>query len=124
MLDDLIAQALKREDVGFFAPVAVKGALLVVKPKIRQAIEAMRQGMMFMTMVHAQTHFREAEVSALTDAYIEEFMPFESETEMTPGADDHERAVNAVRNRRWKIEAKTKPAEPAAGETANASPVP
>jgi hypothetical protein len=124
VLDDLIAQALKQEEVGFFARVAVKGVLLVVKPKIRRAIESMRQGMMFMTVVQAQTRYSEAEVSALTDAYIEEFMPFDSKKEKTPGKNDHERAVNAVRAGLRKIEAKAKASEPAATETITAGPVP
>ncbi len=102
VLDDLIAQALKQEDIGFFARVAVKGALLVVKPKIRRAIEGMRQGMMFMTVIQAQTHYSEAEVSALTDAYIEEFMP---EGKKSTSGSDHERAVKAVRTRLQKFEA-------------------
>jgi hypothetical protein len=101
VLDDLIADALKQEDVGFFARVAVKGVLLVVKPKIRRAIEGMRQGMMFMTVVQARTHYSEDEVSALTDAYIEEFMPDEKKS---TGGTDHERAVKAVRARLKRIE--------------------
>jgi hypothetical protein len=124
VLDDLIAQALKQEDVGFFARVAVKGALLVVKPKIRRAIESLRQGMMFMTVVEARTPYTKDEVSALTDAYLEEFMPFESKREKTPGANDHERAVYAVRNRLRTIEAKTKTVEPAPAETTSAGPAP
>jgi hypothetical protein len=94
-LDELIADALKKEDVGFFARTVVKGALLVVKPKIRQAIEALRHGVMFMTVVKARTPFTEDEVSALTDAYVEALMPGEKSS----GGSEHERAVQAVRER-------------------------
>jgi hypothetical protein len=107
VLDDIIAEAMKEDDVGFFARVAVKGALLVVKPKIRRAIEAMRQGMMFMTMVSARTPYPEDEVWKLTGSYIEVFMPDEKKT---PGT-DHERAVAAVRARIKQIEEKAKAAE-------------
>jgi len=111
-LDELIAEALKKEDVGFFARTAVKGVLLVVKPKIRQAIEALRHGVMFMTVVQARTHFTGPEVSELTDAYVEAMMPGEK----SRGASEHERAVHAVRERiRLNAEqAKASPAEPAA----------
>ena len=108
VLDDLIAQALKQEDVGFFARVAVKGALLVVKPKIRRAIEGMRQGMMFMTVVQARTHYSEDDVSALTAAYMEVFIP---DGKKSTGGSDHERAVKAVRDQLRRIEEKAKKAE-------------
>ncbi len=115
VLDDIIAEALKKEDMGFFARTAVKGALLVFKPKIRRAIEAMRRGMMFMTVVRAQTAYTEDEVANLTGAYIEVMMPFQSKEEKPPGNSDHERAVNAVRAELQKNAAKAKvPLEPAA----------
>ncbi|MCX6954295.1 MAG: hypothetical protein NTV51_19260 [Verrucomicrobia bacterium] len=113
VLDEIIADALKQAEVGFFARVAVKGALVVLKPKIRRAIEAMRQGMMFRTVVRARTPYGDDEVSALTDAYLGVFMP----DEKSSGGSDHERAVKAVRDRlRLNAEkaAKTKAAEPPA----------
>lgn len=104
VLDDIIGDALKQEDVGFVARVAVKGALVVVKPKIRRAIEAMRQGMMFMTVVQAQTQYGESEISRLTGAYIKVYMPGEK----TAGGSDHERAVKAVQDELRKLEEKAK----------------
>jgi hypothetical protein len=94
VLDDLIAEALKQDDVGFFGRIAVKGVLLAVKPKVRRAIEGMRQGVMFMTVVGAQTPYTETEVSALTDAYMSAYLP---DGKSGGGASDHDRAVNAVR---------------------------
>ena len=108
VLDDIIAYALKQEDGGFFTRVAVKSVLLVVKPKIRRAIEAMRQGLMFMTVVEARTRYGKDDVSALTGDYIGVFMPGEKST----GGTDHERAVKAVRDRLRKLEEKAKTAEP------------
>jgi len=114
VIDDLIAQALKQEDVGFFARIAVKGVLVVVKPKIRHAIEGMRQGMMFMTVIQARTDYSEADVSALTDAYVEVFTPDGKST----GGSEHERLVNAVRERLGRIEEKAKKAESPLAERA------
>ena len=105
VLDDIIAQALKQEDIGFFSRIAVKGVMLVVKSKIRRAIEGMRQGVMFMTVVQAQTSYSEAEVSGLTGAYMEAFMP----DEKTPGGSDHDRAVFAVRAQVREIQEKANP---------------
>jgi hypothetical protein len=97
VLDEVIAAAIKQEKMGFLARTTVKGVMLVLKPKLRRVIEAMRQGMMFMTVVQAQTQYSEDDVSALTGAYIEVFIPFEPDTAKPPGRNDHERAVNAVR---------------------------
>ncbi|MES1168167.1 MAG: hypothetical protein ABUL61_03250, partial [Oleiharenicola lentus] len=74
-IDELIADALKQEDVGFLARTAVKGAMLFVKPMIKKAIEALRQGVMFDTVVRARTKYRPEEVSELTGAYLEVLMP-------------------------------------------------
>ena len=94
VLDQLIADALKEDDAGFLARTAVKGVMLVVKPKIRQAIEGLRKGVMFQTVVQARTTLSEKEVSALTGAYIETMMP--DELRKTSGT-EHERAVAALR---------------------------
>jgi hypothetical protein len=115
VLDDLIADALKKEEVGFFARTAIKTALLVVKPKIRKAIEALRHSVMFMTVVQARTPFSEDEVSDLTDAYVNALMPEGKST----GGSDHERAVKAVRERIRRNAEKAKNSEevPAASAT-------
>jgi len=107
VLDEIIAAALKEEKVGLVGRMAVKGALLVVKPKIRRAIEAMRQGMMFMTVVEARTSYTQEEAGSLTGAYIEVFMPGEK----SPGGTDHDRAVKAVREKLRRLEQKAKSAE-------------
>jgi hypothetical protein len=117
-LDDVIAEALKQEKrIGFFARTAIKGVLLVVKPKIRRAIEGMRQGVMFMTVVKAQTSLSSAETRNLLDAYVEVFQPFHPKGKPPlEGDTDHERLVNALRARLKKIAEKSKaPVE--AGET-------
>lgn len=106
VLDDIIADALKQEEVGFFARLTVKSVLLVVKPKIRRAIEAMREGLLFMTEVQAQTHRSKEEVAALTDAYMETLMPGEKSS----GGTDHERIVKAVRQRLHELDEKNIPA--------------
>ena len=111
-LDRIIAEALKKEEVGFFARTAVKTAMLVVKPKIRRAIEGLRRGVMFQTVVQARTKFSAEEVSALMGAYIETMMPGEKST----GGTEHERAVKAVREQaRKNAEKAEKAKEPAKG---------
>jgi hypothetical protein len=101
-IDDLIAEALKEEDIGFLARVAVKGALILVKPMIRKAVEGARQGLMFMTVTQAQTDYAPDEVGELTEAYIEVHMP---DHKKGPGS-EHERAVRAVREQVQLLEGK------------------
>ncbi|MEI6106061.1 MAG: hypothetical protein WCR49_03515 [Opitutae bacterium] len=115
VLDQLIADALKEDGAGFFARTAVKGVMLVVKPKIRQAIEGVRKGVMFQTVVQARTTLSEGEVLALTGAYIETMMPGEDRTK---GGTAHERAVIALHDQlRKNAEPAREPAtEPAAAE--------
>lgn len=74
-LKDLIDAALHEEDVGFFARTAIKGALLLVKPKISRAIEGLRRGVLFKTVVQARTDYSAAAVQELTDAYMEASVP-------------------------------------------------
>ena len=121
VLDQLIADALKKEDMGFLARTAVKGVLLVVKPKIRQAIEGVRMGVMFQTVVQARTTLGEREVSALTGAYIETMMPDEVRT---TGGTGHERAVTALHDqlRKNAEQAKEPSTEAVSGEATPPAP--
>lgn len=104
VLNELISDALKKEDVGFFARMAVKTVLLAVKPKIRRIIEGVRQGLLLMTIVQARTQYGEQEVSDLTGAYIEAFLPSDKKDELS----DQERCLKAVRECRAKLEEKAR----------------
>jgi hypothetical protein len=121
-LDRIIAETFKKEEAGFFARAAVKTAMLVVKPKIRRAIEGLRRGVMFQTVVQARTKFSAEEVSALMGAYIETMMPGEKST----GGTEHERAVKAVRaqvrKNAEKAAAVNEPADKLEVETAGGEP--
>lgn len=108
VLDEIIAEALKEDDVGFIGRVAVKSVMLVVKPKIRQAIEGLRQGMLLQAVAQARTKFSDEQVSALMSAYVDELMPEERKS----SAPEHERAVQAVQAKlkRWQEQAAAAPA--------------
>lgn len=94
VLDELVSEALKQEEVGLFKRMAVKSVMLIVKPKIRHMIEVVRQGLLFQTVVQARTHLPEPAVSKLTGVYIEAFLKEAKREEGSP----HERAVRAVHN--------------------------
>jgi hypothetical protein len=94
VLNQFIAEALKKEDMGFFTRAAVKSALVIAKPFIRRAIEGMRKGVLFMTIARARTEYDQPQVSAMMNAYVETMMP--GAPKKSPGS-AHDRAVAAVR---------------------------
>lgn len=106
MLDQLIADEMKEDAAGFFARTAVKGVMLVVKPKIRKAIEGLRKGVMLQTILRARTPFTDEEVSSLMGAYLETMFPSEGDEEKPRVGTDHARAVRALREQLRKNAAK------------------
>jgi hypothetical protein len=106
VLDDVIAEVMKKEKLGLVKRMAVKTVLLVVKPKIRRAIEGVREGFLFSTVVRARTHYTQEQAFSLAEAYVSVFVPTEKKAE--DHSSDHERAVKAVRDRLRKIEEKEK----------------
>jgi hypothetical protein len=100
MLDDLIAAKLKEEKAGLMARMAVKSVMLIVKPKLRRAFEALRKGMLLETVADARTSFSQPELNKLMGAYIEALVPDKDDDDkhqpaVTAGS-EHERAVRAV----------------------------
>lgn len=93
-LDEVVNDALKEDDAGFFTRVAAKGVIMAVKPRIRRAIEAVRRGLLFQTVVEARTTYAETQLDELTDAYIEALMPDSDNPDR--GLPEHDRAVKAV----------------------------
>lgn len=75
VMKELVPLVLKEQEVGFFQRMAIRSALTMFKPMIKGAVEGMRQGMMFFTVLRAESDFPEEEVEALTTAYMEALMP-------------------------------------------------
>lgn len=95
VLDEIIATEMKEEEAGLLARAAVKTALLIVKPKIRAAMEAMRRGVMLSTVAQARGGCGKDEASALMAAYVES--QIDEDGNRPANGSDHERAVRAVR---------------------------
>jgi hypothetical protein len=92
-IDNIIADALKKEKLGFFERATVKTVMLFVRPMIRKTIEAFQQGIMFETVVRARTPYTREAFSTLTNAYLGVLMPDDKDQ---PTGTQHERAVKAV----------------------------
>jgi hypothetical protein len=129
-IDDIIASALKEEKVGFFTRAMIKGAMMMVKPFIRKAIEGMRRGVLFSTVVQARADLNPEEVAELTGVYVDVMMPDHEDKKSTKdtSGSEHDRAVRAVRAKlreleeRPKVTEEVKPVEePKSGEELKAS---
>ena len=107
VLDELVNGALKEEKVGFFGRLTVKGVMLAVRPKIRHAIEGLRQGLLLQTVLAARPHLSPDQVDALMEAYIEAVVGDDEEVRAKYHGNEHERAVQAVHARFLAGHAKT-----------------
>ncbi len=92
VFDKVINAGLKAENMGVFKRATIKSALFVFSPVVRKAIEGMRKGMLYMTILRSEPGFNEGDVDALTRAYIRAIMP-----DLKPGSgDERGRALAAI----------------------------
>ncbi len=90
--DTVVKQAMKQENMGFFKRATLKSALVVFKPAVKKAVEAMRRGMLYMTVLRAESGFSRPDINDLTGAYVKVLMP---DFKFTPGS-ERDRALAAV----------------------------
>jgi hypothetical protein len=88
---DMVNKALAAEKMGLLKRAAVRSALFVFSPVVRQAIEAMRKGMLYMTILRAESHYDEGDINELTKVYIGAMMP-----DLKPGSGDERKRVLAA----------------------------
>ncbi|MCF3649711.1 hypothetical protein [Synoicihabitans lomoniglobus] len=99
-LKEILPAAMKKEKMGIFKRAALRSAIFVFKPAIKKAVEGMRKGMLFMTVMHARTDYSDEDIMALTGAYVEVLMPdFKFN-----GGTEHQRAVEAIEAQKIKNE--------------------
>lgn len=90
-LKEMINKGLAKSKMGLFKRAAVRSALFVFGPAVRKAIEGMRKGMLFMTVMRAESKFSEEDINALTNVYVQELMP-----DFKPGSGDEKRRALAA----------------------------
>lgn len=92
VLKKVLPMMLEQEKLGFFKRAALRSALVVFKPAIRKAIEGARKGLLFMTVMRAQSDYSHDDIMALMGAYMKVLMPdFKFN-----GGETHERAIKAI----------------------------
>ena len=90
-LKEMINKGMEKSKMGLFKRAAVRSALTVFSPVVRKAIEGMRMGMLFMTIMRAESPYSEEDINALTNAYVQELMP-----DLKPGSGDEKRRALAA----------------------------
>lgn len=91
VLKDLMDKAMKGQKMGVFKRAAVKSALFTFKPVVNKAVEAMRSGFLFATIMRADGTYSEEDIDQLTRAYARELMP-----DLKPGSGDEKRRALAA----------------------------
>lgn len=89
---DVIKQAVAHEKIGLFKRAALKSALFVASPAIKTAVEGMRKGMLFMTVLQAESDSSPDDIKHLTMAYTNVLMP----DLKFNGGSEHRRALEAI----------------------------
>jgi len=90
--DDVIKRAVAHEKIGLFKRTALKSALFVASPAIKTAVEGMRKGMLFMTVLQAESGYSPDDIKHLTMAYTNVLMP----DLKFNGGSEHRRALEAI----------------------------
>src|SRR6478735_4894057 len=89
---EVIEKGMKAQKMGVFKRAAVRSAVFVFKPMLRKASEGLRKGMLFRTILDAESPYDDGALTELTKAYVGELMP-----DLKPGTgDEHGRALAAI----------------------------
>lgn len=92
VLKEVVDKAMKAEKIGLFKRAAVRSALFVLSPVVRKAVEALRKGMLFRTILDESSQWSQDDIDALTKVYVGELMP-----DLKPGSgDERGRALAAI----------------------------
>lgn len=88
----VINAGMKKQEMNLAQRVALRGALVVMRPAVNQGIEAIRKGELFAAIYRARSDYSATEIRQLTSAYMRVMMP----DFKLNGHTEHARAVEAV----------------------------
>jgi len=92
VLNELIDKVMKREKMGVFKRGVIRTALFAFKPMVNKAVEGLRKGMLFRTILAAKSGWSEDDINELAKVYTGELMPY-----LKPGGgDEKKRALAAL----------------------------
>ncbi len=100
VIDVVLPNVMAKEEMGFFTRAAVRGALVVFKPTIRKAVEGVRKGLLFRSILTTRSEWSEDDIDGLTEAYINSIMP---DFKFNDGRNaTHARAMEAIEEQKVK----------------------
>jgi hypothetical protein len=89
---DMLNKGMKAQKMGLFKRAAVRSAVFVFNPAVRKGFDAVRKGMLFMTILRAEGAYNEGDIDALVRVYVRELMP-----DLKPGSgNERRRALAAI----------------------------
>lgn len=71
----MMKEAAQQLKIGLFKRTAMKSALFVFKPAIKKAVEGMRKGVLFVTVLRAESDYAKDDIMELAGAYVKVLMP-------------------------------------------------
>ena len=89
---EMLNKTMAAQKMGVFKRATIRSAVFVFSPVVKKAIESMRKGMLYMTILRAESGYDEGEIDAFVRVYVRELMP-----DLKPGSgDEHRRALAAI----------------------------
>lgn len=71
VLADIVPYYMEQKQVNIFEAAAIRAALFAFKPFIKSAVERVRKGMLYMTVLRSESGYSESSVNALFEAYVD-----------------------------------------------------
>jgi hypothetical protein len=95
---EMMKEAAKQMKIGLFKRAAMKSALFLFKPAIKKAVEGMRKGVLFVTVLRAESDYPKDDIMQLAGAYVKVLMPdFKFN-----GSTEQKRALEAIEAQKLK----------------------
>lgn len=91
-LKEILPAAMKAEKMGFMKRMLIRGAVATFKPLIRDAMEGLRKGVLYWSVLDSTEQFEKEDLDLLAQSYIESQMP---KGKIIPG-NKQERGIEAV----------------------------
>lgn len=100
VIREVLPAAMKAQKIGFFKRALARGAVFTFKPLIKDAMEAVRKGMLYESILRSTSDLNEGDIKAFSNAYLEALMPKGS---LIPGK-KKDRSLEAIRQQKIKNE--------------------
>jgi hypothetical protein len=91
VIKELLNKGMKGQKMGLLKRAAIRSAVFAFKPVINKAVEAMRSGFLFNTILRANGTYNDDDIEQLTKAYVRALMP-----DLKPGSGDEKRRALAA----------------------------